>query len=309
MQPPYDVLGLGCTAVDELLYVPRYPEADRKVRVLRSERQGGGLGMTALVAAARLGARCAYAGVLGPDALSQFVEATMRDEGIDTSPSVRRDDACPIHSVIVVDTECHTRNIFYEVAGRTGADDESPAAAIIQAARVLFIDHYGSDGNIRAATIARQAGVAVVADFERDDVPRFSEMLALVDHLIISRDFALKLTGAASPAAAATALWRTDRQAIVVTCGSDGCWSLGNDVAGQPQHLPAFRVETVDTTGCGDVFHGAYAAALARGLPLAERVRFAAAAAAIKATRPGAQAGAPTYAEVETFLQQRGTTA
>jgi sugar/nucleoside kinase (ribokinase family) len=63
----------------------------------------------------------------------------------------------------------------------------------------------------------------------------------------------------------------------------------------------------VDTTGCGDVFHGAYASALARGLSLAERVRFAAAAAALKATRPGGQAGIPTRPEVEAFLQEHAS--
>jgi sugar/nucleoside kinase (ribokinase family) len=67
----------------------------------------------------------------------------------------------------------------------------------------------------------------------------------------------------------------------------------------------AFAVEAVDTTGCGDIWHGAYAAALARGLALPQRVRFASAAASIKATRRGAQAGAPTLEEVGQFLRER----
>jgi sugar/nucleoside kinase (ribokinase family) len=62
----------------------------------------------------------------------------------------------------------------------------------------------------------------------------------------------------------------------------------------------------VDTTSCGDVFHGAYASALAWGLGLDERVRLACAAAALKATRPGGQAGIPTRAAVESFLQGQG---
>ncbi len=61
----FDILGLGCTAVDDLLYVEHYPAADSKVRIRRQERQGGGLTGTALVAAARMGARCQYAGGLG----------------------------------------------------------------------------------------------------------------------------------------------------------------------------------------------------------------------------------------------------
>ena len=93
------------------------------------------------------------------------------------------------------------------------------------------------------------------------------------------------------------------RQTVVVTCREQGCWVLG---AGQrtPWHQQAFAVPVIDTTGCGDVFHGAYAAALARGLPVQERVRVASAAAALKATRPGAQAGCPTWAEVEELLRR-----
>lgn len=69
------------------------------------------------------------------------------------------------------------------------------------------------------------------------------------------------------------------------------------------QHQPAFRVRTVDTTGCGDLFQGAYAAALALGATLSERVRLARAAAALKATQPGGQRGIPTRNQVDEFLQ------
>ena len=261
----WDVLGLGCVAVDDLLYVPAYPPPDSKVRVRRRERQGGGLTGTALVAAARLGARCAFAGVLGDDEDSRFVEDCFRRDGVDTSPVVRRPGARPIRSTILVDETRHTRTIFFDLAGSTGADPEAPSAEVIRAARVLFVDHYGVEGMTRAARIARAAGVAVVADLERDEHPGFETLLGLVDHLIVSRAFAARRTGTDDPSAAARLLWAEGRSAVVVTCGEDGCWHLDAD-GDRPMHQPAFRVPVVDTTGCGDVFHGAYAAALARGL-------------------------------------------
>ena len=90
---------------------------------------------------------------------------------------------------------------------------------------------------------------------------------------------------------------------MVITCGERGCYFL--DAANPaPKLLPAFNVMAIDTTGCGDVFHGAYAAALARGLPLVDRIRFASAAAALKATRHGGQAGIPTLRAVNKFLKQ-----
>ncbi|MCX6912063.1 MAG: PfkB family carbohydrate kinase, partial [Verrucomicrobia bacterium] len=82
---------------------------------------------------------------------------------------------------------------------------------------------------------------------------------------------------------AALALWRADRAAVIITCGAKGCWSVSACSGQKALHYPAFHVRAADTTGCGDVFHGAYAASLARGDALPARIRFAAAAAALKA--------------------------
>jgi sulfofructose kinase len=279
----FDVLGLGCTAVDDVVCVPSFPAADQKVRVERSFRRSGGLTGAALVTAARLGARCAYAGWLGTDEPSRYIAEDFRREGVDVTHVPHSPRACVVHSTIIVGEATGSRNIFYEVKGLLGAHDSLPAAQIIRASRVLFIDHYGMKGNLRAARIARSAGVGVVADFEGDAVPLFQEVLDLVDHLILSEDFARQITRASTAARAAQVLWRADRAAVIVTCGAKGCWSVSASSGQEAVHYPAFRVRAADTTGCGDVFHGAYAASLARGDGLSARIRFAAAAAALKA--------------------------
>lgn len=298
--PPkrFEVLGLGCTTVDDLVYVPSFPPADAKVRVERTLRRCGGLTATALVAAARLGARCAYAGCLGTDPLSQHVAAHFTAEGVDLSLAPRLPEARTVHSTIVVGRDTGSRNIFYEVEGLMGAHPTLPSEQALRDTAVLFIDHYGMEGNLRAAQIARAAQVAVVADLEDEAVPLFRQVLELVDHLILSEDFALHLTRAPHPAAAARALWRADRAVVIVTCGASGCWSVSKDGGLEPRHHPTFPVKALDTTGCGDVFHGAYAAALARGGPLDARIRFASAAAALKA----AQSDLPDFQTVREFL-------
>lgn len=300
----YDVLGLGCAAVDELLYVASYPQADAKARVLRRQRQCGGLGATALVAAARLGARCAYAAVLGNDPLSDFVADALGKEGIEVSLAPRRAEARPVHSVIIVGEDTGTRNIFYDTSGKTGADDELPSADLIRRSRVLFLDQYGMTGNLRAAKMANEAGVPVVADIEATDAPKLDQLLPMIGHLIVSKDIASQLSGQSDPIAAVRRLWAPHRQAVVVTCGDQGSWHI-TSADHSPIHQPAFKINVVDTTGCGDVFHGAYAFALARGYSIAERVRLASAAAAIKATRPGGQSGAPNLQSVHEFLELR----
>ncbi|HXJ76706.1 MAG TPA: PfkB family carbohydrate kinase [Candidatus Dormibacteraeota bacterium] len=306
MHSSCDILGLGCAAVDDILFLPRYPAADAKVEVRERQRHCGGLTATALVAAARLGARCVFAGTLGRDEGSEFVLETFRREGIDTRPSVRKERAGPVRSVILVDEERQTRNIFYDtfLARHAGADARQPPVRLIERARVLLVDRFGIPGMIRAARIARASGVAVVADFESFRLPRFGELLALVNHVIVGNEFARAYTGARTPAEAAARLWRVDRAAVVITCGARGCWYKGSDES-PARHLPAFEVKTVDTTGCGDVFHGAYAVALLRPGTLPDRLRFASAAAALKAMQPGGQAGIPTRAAVEAFLGKR----
>jgi sulfofructose kinase len=303
--PGFDVLGFGAVAVDDLIYVEEYPPAESKVRVLRRRRQCGGLTGTALVAAARLGSRCAYVGVLGDDELSRFVIESLTREGIALDHRVERADAWPAHSTIIVDQRRKTRTIFSSLDGALGADPERPEADLIRAARVLLVDHHGLEGTIRAARIARESGVAVVGDLERDPGGRFAELLRLVDHLIISDAFARTLSGATDPAQAAQRLYDPGSRAVVVTCGAAGCWYVGEGSGRPARHLPAFAVEVVDTTGCGDVFHGAYASVLARGGDLHERVVVASAAAALKATKRGGQAGCPTTEELNRFLQDR----
>lgn len=302
-----DVLGLGVTAVDDLLYVPAYPPADVKVRIRGRDRYLGGLTAAALVAVARLGYQSAYAGILGDDEFSQYVINGFQQHGVDVQHLVRRPDARPVISTIVLGEDGHTRNIFYDNRNAFGADPDLPPDEVIRASKVLFVDHYGIPGMIRAAAIAREANCPVVADFEHDDRDGFADLLALVDHLIIADDFAQHLTGQSDPTLAVETLWTRAPKTIVVTCGANGAYYSDKSGSSGVQFQPAFAVDVVDSNGCGDVFHGAYAAALSTDMPLLERVRFSAAAAALKATQPGGAMGTPDQATVEAFLlNQKG---
>ncbi|HMP38817.1 MAG TPA: PfkB family carbohydrate kinase, partial [Roseiflexaceae bacterium] len=257
---------------------------------------------TAMVAAARSGLRCAYGGVVGTDELSDVVAQQFERVGVQTEWMAREPAARVIHSVIVVEEQRRTRTIFYDLEGTIGVNENWPPEKAIHSARALCVDHIDAPMTLRATRIARAAGIPVIADFEFVSSPLFAELLATVDHLILPHGFAAELTGCADAADAAAALWNGNRTLVAVTSGVDGTWWVCADTT-TPQHQPAFTVATIDTTGCGDVFHGAYAATLVRGAPAATRMRYAAAAAALKATRPGAQAGIPTHEEVEAFLE------
>ena len=303
MSVRWDVLGFGAVAVDDLLYVEHYPPPDSKTAVRETRRDGGGLTGTALVAAARLGARAAYCGVMGHDELSRFAVEQLEQEGVDCTAVLYRDSARPIHSVIVVDMSTGGRNIFYAAEGVVGRPPEEMTDELIKDCRVLFVDHKWVAPGLKAIEVAHRYGIPVVGDIETDQGAGMRDMVSQIDHLIIGIDFARRLTGETEPMDMIGALWHGRRTCCVVTAGSLGCWYMVQE--GDLRHAPAFKVQVVDTTGCGDVFHGAYAASIALNEDVHTAIRVASATAALKATQPGGRSGIPRRDTVDRFLSER----
>ncbi len=301
MSPRWDVLGLGAVAVDDLLYVERYPTPDSKMPIQRQQRQGGGLAGTALAAAARLGAKTAYCGVLGDDELSRFTLQELEREGVDCSPTFHEPHARPFHSIVIVDLSTGDRSILYTSTGVTEPDPVRITPELL-ACRVLFVDHTVIGAAIRAAELAHARGIPVVADIESDRNPRLPDLIRQIDHLILGIQLASRMTGESDPAAAVRALTRPNRACSVVTAGEKGCWYAAR--GGAVCHFPAFQVQVVDTTGCGDVFHGAYAASIAQGESADRAIQIATAAAGIKATQPGGRQGIPDLPTIKRFLEE-----
>lgn len=298
------MLGLGAVAVDDVLYLDEFPHPDTKKPILGRERRAGGLTGTALVAARRMGRSCAYAGTLGDDELARFIIDCFEAEGVSVRHLTHRQGARPFHSTILVDMKAKTRTILFDKENVIGADPQNPPEEVIRSVRVLLVDYVGLPGMVRAAKIARAAGIPVVADLERDPGPLFGEILRLVDHLILPFEFARTIARADDGPAIVRGLWREDRAAVVITKSGEGSWYLTAQEPGRVYHQPAFPVREVDTNGCGDVFHGVYAAGLSEEMAAAERIRFAAAVAAIKATHPGGQTGIPLRSEAEQFYRE-----
>jgi sulfofructose kinase len=151
---------------------------------------------------------------------------------------------------------------------------------------------------------ARRAGIPVIIDVEDERAPGAAELLRKADHVIVGLPVAGRASGESEPARMARALAEAGQACVTVTAGPAGCWYTGKVTAGRVHHVPAFTVPVVDTTGCGDVFHGAYAAALAWGESPQQAVRMATAAAGLKATRPGGRAGIPDLWILQRFLAE-----
>jgi len=305
-KPCFDILGIGTVAVDDFLHVDRYPPPDQKEPVRDACRRCGGQIATALAAAARLGMRCAYAGVLGDDDLSAFVRRSLEETGVDCRFVIHRPDAGPIHSVIIVDDHAHTRNIFFDRRVIRSLPAEEVTECLVASAKVLLVDQFGADEMIAAAYHAGHLGLPVVADMEWPDRPRRDDLMRRVDHLIVPRDFAAVVTGQEDVGQMVRTLHRfRPRECTAVTCGKAGCYYVVGVASDEIRHQPAFDVRPVETTGCGDVFHGAYAAGLAAGHDPVRCVAYAAAAAAAYASRPSGWDHLPSPADVEAILPTR----
>jgi sulfofructose kinase len=297
----WDILGIGAAAVDDLLYIDRFPEPDTKIPIRSEQRQGGGLTATAMVAASRLGAKTAYLAILGDDDLSRFTIQELEREGVDCSAIIRRPQARPFHSRVVVDQATGERIVLYSATGVTFLGPGDASDELIGSCRVLFLDQYGGRIGSHALNVAKSQGIPVVADVERIVDSAGEALLERADHLIIGIAMGRQVTGLEDPAAIVEALARPDRACCTVTAGALGCWYAQHN--GPIQHFPAFQVPVVDTTGCGDVFHGAYAASIARRESVDRAIEVGSATAALKAMQPGGRSGIPDRADVEKFLE------
>ena len=298
----FDVVGLGYCAVDYLGIVPRYPGLDEKVRLTEFARQGGGLVATAMAAVGRLGGRTSYIGKVGDDDFGRFTIAELQKDGVDTTPVVIQPGASTQFAFIAVDQATGKRTIFWTTSGIMLEPEEIRREDVI-AGKVLQVDAHYPLAAIRATAWANEAGIPVVMDAGtlREGSHELAER---TDYLITSALFAKQFTGEDDPEKAARAMFTGRRKLSVVTMGDKGCVCVTEEGA---FHQPAFEVEVVDTTGAGDVFHGAFSFGLAKGWPVREIIEFASAVAALKCTKLGGRAGIPTYQQTLDFIRDRIT--
>lgn len=301
----YDVAGFGITAVDDIVQLGKFPEPDSKYPIELLERHAGGQCGSALVAAARQGAQCVYAGILGRNELSDYVRASLHRERIKIAAQIRYNEAKPYYSIILLDGSTGDRTILYSPDGVRGPEADDISESLISESRAIVVDQLGPGGTLQACKLARKWGTKIIADFERIDDDRLHEAMQYIDHLIIPLRLARQLTGCTEPRDALCGLANPGRACTAVTDGSRGCWFRKEHEA--VQHQPSFRVDVVDTTGCGDVFHGAYAAVIASGMPPKKAIEYAAAVAALSATQRGGQTAIPDRNAVEGFLTCHAT--
>ena len=301
------IVGIGLATLDVLLRLKEMPTWERGTRIEGFRLEGGGLVGTAMVAAARLGARTGFIGTAGTDESAEIKLRSMVEVDIDLSHLVRRPG--PDDQVIVVHVHAETgERIFSGVqsAKRRPVSVEELDREYITSAEYLHLDGFHGEATLQAAKWMKEAGKTVVLDGSRTSGrvgEHLRKLVQYVDVLITGAGFARGLTDIDDIWKAGERILEIGPRIFVETVGEDGSYTI---TAEERFHTPAFQVDVIDTTGAGDVFHGAYIVGLLQGWNLRQIALFATAVSAIKCTKLGGRSGIPTFEETMTFLHERG---
>lgn len=288
---------IGIAVQDRLYYVETLPDGGGKYVAHDYKEIGGGPAATAAVAAARLGASVDFIGRLGDDAAGKTLLADLEQEGVNVSLTRVYSQARSSQSAILVDRQGE-RIIINHPSPELLSDAAWMSDIDFSQYDMVLADVRWHEGAEYALRKACEAGVPTLldADLTPQDI---HSLVALADHAVFSEPGLKRMTGESDALTALKLAASTTPGIAYVTQGSKGCAWIDN---GRLSHKAGFTVKVVDTTGAGDVFHGALAYALAEKQEISDAVRFANAVAALKCTRPGGREGIPTRSQTDDFL-------
>ena len=297
------IVGIGACVMDTLITLPHYPKEDTKLRAADSRLAGGGPTATGLVAASKLGADCAYIGMLSNDSGGVFLKQDFEKYGVSTELISVCEGYRSFTSTIWLSQESASRTCVFDKGNLPGLQLNAAQKTAVAQAKILMVDGNELDAAVEAAKIAKANGTKVLYDCG-GLYPNVSRLLEYTDIMIPSEEFALGHTGCKSAEEAARELYRRYQpEIVVVTQGKKGGLLFDGT---QCKAYPAFLVEAVDSNGSGDVFHGAFAAAMVKGFSYEKCCVFSSAVSAIKCTGIGARESAPDFETVIKFLEEKG---
>jgi len=296
----FDVVGVGLNATDTVLMVPRFPAYGGKAPFTREFCSVGGQVATAIVTCARLGLRAKYIGSVGDDERGRIQMDSLRASGINVEHVQQRANCANQSAYIVVDESTGERTIFWNRPDCLAISPAQITPDQITCARLLHIDGHDTPAVEHAARIARGRSIPVTVDVDTI-YAGFDRVMPLVDYLISSAEFPARWTGIEDPCTALIAIQRVSGMRVAaMTLGAHGALAYSE---GRFHYSPAFVVNCIDTTGAGDVFHGAFCYAVLQQMPIADALEFSNAMAALNCTAPGARGRIANAEEARAFMQ------
>lgn len=298
----FDVVGLGVSTLDLMMLVDELPGQELVQRAQSSLLQGGGPVATAMVALARLGCRTAMLDKVGDDWRGKLIVEEFQREKVATAHLMVAQGRSSSIASILVRKRDGARTITYAPGDAGELSTAELPEEVIAASRIIHLNGRHLGASLAAARIARRHGVLVSFD---GGAHRFNEelreLISLTDICIVARQFAFAFSGKEDLPLSASQLLSAGPKIVVITAGTEGSWAF--DRSGQSLHQQAFRsVDSVDTTGAGDAYHGAFLCALLEEYTLAGCAEFASAVAALNTRKLGGRSALPSFSETLEFL-------
>ncbi len=295
------IVVVGSYSRDTVLSVPRFPHPGETLAATDRAQFHGGKGSNQAVAAARAGGAVAIVAAIGDDAAGRGAMALWEGEGIDAQAVATLPGLPTGEAHILVDARGENEIVI--LAGANAVLPHAGAVAAVAGAALVVAQLETPLAVTEAAfRAARVQGVLTLLNAApARDLP--GGLLDLTDILVVNEtEAALLLATTASPGSLAAALAPCHRRGVVVTAGAAGAYWARQD--GAVVHVPAISTEVVDSTGAGDAFIGAFAAALALGSTEHQALRRGVVAGALACRRAGAVPSLPRLAEIEAALPQ-----
>lgn len=292
------VVGLGQCSLDYITLVDSFPAEDTKQEVLDLKIQGGGPVATALVTLSRLGVKTSIVGRVSDDNAGDEIRRGLREEGVDTKGLLVRAGGKSQLAFILVNSVKGTRTICWQRPTVPALTPREIDPALFKGAGFLMLDGLMAEASYYAATIASKMNIPIMLDAGRMR-PGMLKLAYMSDYVVCSEEFVsgMKL----SLKDAFKKLSGEKAKAVTITLGDKGSFTWHE---GKIFLQKAFRVKAVDTTGAGDVFHGAYAYGVLQGWNIKKTVEFASIVAAMKCRKLGGRTGIPTLQEAMRFLKE-----
>ena len=300
-EPKFDVVGVGLNATDTLLVVPHFPAYAGKAPFTEEIMSPGGQVASAMVACASLGLSAKYIGTIGDDERGRIQRESLLGTGINLDHVQLRRGCGNQSAYIIIDQSTGERTVLWRREECLRIDPEEINEEQITCARLLHIDGHDTPAVAHAAAIARRHNIPVTVDVDTI-YHGFDRVLPNVDYLIASSDFPPAWTGVNDPFRALAALQEEyGMRVAAMTLGAHG--SLAR-LDGKFHYAPAYVVNCLDTTGAGDVFHGAFCYAVLQRMPIGEALQFSNAMAALNCTAIGARGGIRPIEDVRALMNR-----
>lgn len=293
----FDIIGIDSPCVDLCINVEHFPKPDGFEPIKERSFQGGGKVSTGLVAASRLGATCAVIGCVGADSNGKFCIDDFHNHNIDTSHLASIEGGQTSFSVVISDKETSSRSIIYQEGPNMCLNSNDITDKFLQSAKYLYFSSVDSV-TLEIIKRAKDLGLKTVMDADYYD-SNLINIIPLVDIFIASEFVYSSLFTNDEYNTNVKSIYEKGPKIVVFTLGKNGCVGYGDNEFFKQE---IFDVDVKDTVGAGDVFHGAYIAALVEGYSAKKSAQIASATSAVKCTRIGGRAGIPTFDVVTEFI-------